>query len=85
MKNGMKIILVSLVAILLVIVVVVAVVATRSKDDKDDVISGGTVRERVMRVLDRTPIIDGHNDLPWMYQHYQDQVAKVFNSTGCGV
>lgn len=84
MKNGMKIILVSLVAILLVILVV-AVVATRSKDDKDDVISGGTVRERVIRVLDRTPIIDGHNDLPWMYQHYQDQVAKVFNSTGCGV
>ena len=77
MNSKRIIIIASIVAILVVVGVVVAVVATRNDDDKDDVPMGGTVRERVMRVLDKSPIIDGHNDLPWQYQSYQNQIAKV--------
>ena len=80
MNNKRIIIVATIVATVVILGVVVAVVATRNDDDGvvgDGSGGGGAARERVMRVLDEFPIIDGHNDLPWMYQSYQDQVGKV--------
>lgn len=74
-----------IIAVGLVIVVLASIGAiaavfikrNNDNDDKDEVIAGGTVRERVMKVLNKSLIIDGHNDLPWQYQSYQNKVAKV--------
>ncbi len=37
-----------------------------------------TVEERVARVLANTPLIDGHNDIPWQYRRRADnQLSKL--------
>ena len=82
MNNKRLFIIAAVIATVIILSVVIAVVMTRNDDDDTDVsknsgISGGTPRERALRVLDKMPIIDGHNDLPWMYQSYQNQVGKV--------
>ena len=39
-------------------------------------------RARIDRILKRTPLIDGHNDLPWeLRQHYDSSVAGLASST----
>lgn len=38
----------------------------------------GAVEARVRRVLDATPLIDGHNDAPWQYRsRVKNQVSKL--------
>jgi membrane dipeptidase len=40
--------------------------------------AGTDYEARVQRVLKQTPLIDGHNDLPWeIRERFQSQLAKV--------
>lgn len=39
---------------------------------------------RVQRVLDATPLIDGHNDLPWALDHHYGDAARGIDITDLG-
>ena len=77
-KKGL---IIGVVAILIVIAVIVVVVVTTQNKDKsngDEAPVNNTVEARVMRILDRVPLIDGHNDLPWqLRENFKDQLEKV--------
>lgn len=70
-----------LATLLLVAIIVVVIVATRGgSDDSDDnnKRSSGTAEERVMEILDRVPLIDGHNDLPFQLRtRLRNQLSQV--------
>lgn len=75
-----KCIIIGVIAALILIVIVVLVIVVKVDNDSEvtDRHSAGTVMERVGRVLDRVPLIDGHNDLPFqLREKFRNQLSKV--------
>jgi len=57
---------------------VTAVVATRAAAATGAAPAGSDYRARVIRVLEQTPLIDGHNDLPWeIRDRYKSRLAAI--------
>ena len=79
-RNKRLLPIIMIVAILIVVGVIIAVVVSNKDDDSasSSASKAKTTRERVLKVLDEIPLIDGHNDLPWQYQQsYRNQIEKV--------
>jgi len=59
---------------MLVVIVIIVVVATSSTGNGASLTSMG----RALSVLNRVPLIDGHNDLPWQLRsNYKNQLKQV--------
>ena len=57
---------------------VAAVVATRAAAATGAAPAGSDYRARVIRVLEQTPLIDGHNDLAWeIRDRYKSRLAAI--------
>jgi len=62
-------------AMIAIIVIIVAVAVTTSSSAP---LKPSSTKQRVLQVLQRVPLIDGHNDLPWQLRNnYKDQLEKV--------
>ena len=66
-------------AMLAVIVIILVAVLTSSSSSSDAAsLAGSPSMRRVINVLKRVPLIDGHNDLPFQLRlRYQDTLARV--------
>jgi len=79
--NKRILVIIAFVFVVVIAAVVAVVLATRSNGDEDGGHVPGkearTSRQRALDVLDSVPLVDGHNDLPWQYRNYQNQIDKV--------
>lgn len=70
-----------MIALFLTVVIIVIVTNINSQDDSASRRSRSSqlsLNDRVMRILDKVPLIDGHNDLPWQIRiQLKNQIEKV--------
>ncbi|XP_020622229.1 dipeptidase 1-like isoform X1 [Orbicella faveolata] len=76
--NRKTIIIGTVVVVVVVIVIAVPCALLLGKKDEDETPKAKSYTERAEQILNETPLVDGHNDIPWqLRKNYMNRMANV--------